>query len=142
VLDYRDRPGDRTKPHRHPDSVMITLTGFQRRISSGEVKGEGNGKGKGEGKRGNQDVNRDRDQDGNQDRDQDGNQDRDQDGNQDRDQDGDGTAEIAMTPGRAVWLPAQEHAGHNTGTTDTHVIFVELKGFGAAGIGGHLGPAQ
>ncbi|MEU8005096.1 cytoplasmic protein [Catellatospora sp. NPDC049111] len=36
VLQYRDRPGDRTHPHRHPDSVMVTLSGFQRRVSSGD----------------------------------------------------------------------------------------------------------
>ncbi|HKC28801.1 MAG TPA: hypothetical protein VKB75_12385 [Jatrophihabitans sp.] len=36
VLEYRDEPGDRTSPHRHPDSVMYTLTGFRRRISSGD----------------------------------------------------------------------------------------------------------
>jgi quercetin dioxygenase-like cupin family protein len=35
VLEYRDRPGDRTHPHRHPDSVMFTLTAFQRRVSAG-----------------------------------------------------------------------------------------------------------
>ncbi len=33
-----------------------------------------------------------------------------------------------MEPGRAYWLPAQTHAGENTGTTPTHVLFVELKG--------------
>lgn len=32
VLRYHDRPGDRTHPHRHPDSVMITLSGFDRRL--------------------------------------------------------------------------------------------------------------
>jgi hypothetical protein len=36
VLEYRDRPGDRTSPHRHPDSVMYTLSSFRRRIASGE----------------------------------------------------------------------------------------------------------
>jgi hypothetical protein len=36
VLEYRDRPGDRTTPHVHPDSVMITLSSFQRRLVSGE----------------------------------------------------------------------------------------------------------
>ena len=36
VLQYHDRPGDRTHPHRHPDSVMVTLSGFQRRVSSGD----------------------------------------------------------------------------------------------------------
>ena len=32
-----------------------------------------------------------------------------------------------MEPGRAHWLPAQPHSGENTGTTPTHVLFVELK---------------
>ena len=36
VLDYTDRPGDRTVPHRHPDSVMYTLTEFDRRLGSGD----------------------------------------------------------------------------------------------------------
>jgi quercetin dioxygenase-like cupin family protein len=36
VLEYRDEPGDRTSPHRHPDSVMYTLSGFERRLVRGE----------------------------------------------------------------------------------------------------------
>jgi beta-alanine degradation protein BauB len=36
VLEYRDVPGDRTEPHSHPDSVMITLSAFRRRVSSGD----------------------------------------------------------------------------------------------------------
>lgn len=32
VLEYKDKPGDRTSPHRHPDSVMYTLTSFRRRL--------------------------------------------------------------------------------------------------------------
>ena len=36
VLKYRDKPGEATKPHDHPDSVMVTLSSFRRRISSGE----------------------------------------------------------------------------------------------------------
>ena len=32
VLEYRDRPGDRTSPHGHPDSVMFTLSTFERRL--------------------------------------------------------------------------------------------------------------
>jgi beta-alanine degradation protein BauB len=32
VLEYRDRPGDRTTPHEHPDSVMVTLSSFRRRL--------------------------------------------------------------------------------------------------------------
>ena len=33
VLEYRDSPGARTRPHDHPDSVMLTLSGFQRRLT-------------------------------------------------------------------------------------------------------------
>ena len=36
VLEYRDRPGDRTTPHGHPDSVMITLSAFRRRLIDGD----------------------------------------------------------------------------------------------------------
>ncbi len=36
VLEYRDRPGDRTRPHRHPDSVMVTLSSFRRRLHGPE----------------------------------------------------------------------------------------------------------
>ena len=32
VLEYTDRPGDRTTPHEHPDSVMYTLSSFRRRL--------------------------------------------------------------------------------------------------------------
>src|SRR4051812_50180185 len=32
VLEYTDRPGERTTPHEHPDSVMYTLSGFRRRL--------------------------------------------------------------------------------------------------------------
>ncbi|MFC7759371.1 cytoplasmic protein [Catellatospora bangladeshensis] len=74
VLEYRDRPGDRTHPHRHPDSVMYTLSAFDRRVSSG--------------------------------------------GRQ---------AEVSLAAGEVRWVGAQEHTGENTGTTDTHTIFVELK---------------
>ena len=35
VLEYHDEPGHRTTPHRHPDSVMVTLSGFRRRLVSG-----------------------------------------------------------------------------------------------------------
>ena len=35
VLEYLDRPGDETQPHRHPDSVMFTLTAFTRRLFTG-----------------------------------------------------------------------------------------------------------
>lgn len=36
VLEYRDRPGDRTSDHSHPDSVMVTLSSFERRLISGD----------------------------------------------------------------------------------------------------------
>jgi quercetin dioxygenase-like cupin family protein len=35
VLEYTDRPGDRTTPHAHPDSVMITLSSYRRRLQAG-----------------------------------------------------------------------------------------------------------
>ena len=75
VLEYRDRPGDRTSDHSHPDSVMVTLSSFERRLISG-----------------------------------------------------DRTAEVSKAPGEINWLAAQTHAGENIGDTETHVIFVELKG--------------
>src|SRR4051794_4636002 len=37
VLEYTDRPGDRTTPHEHPDSVMYTLSAFRRRLYDGDV---------------------------------------------------------------------------------------------------------
>jgi hypothetical protein len=40
VLEYADRPGDRTHPHGHPDSVMLTLSSFRRRVSSGDRQAE------------------------------------------------------------------------------------------------------
>ena len=35
VLEYLDHPGDQTKPHAHPDSVMITASSFDRRLVLG-----------------------------------------------------------------------------------------------------------
>lgn len=32
VLEYHDTPGSRTSPHQHPDSVMYTLSSFERRL--------------------------------------------------------------------------------------------------------------
>lgn len=32
VLRYHDHPGDQTRPHEHPDSVMITASTFDRRL--------------------------------------------------------------------------------------------------------------
>ncbi len=36
VLEYRDVPGDRTTPHSHPDSVMVTLSDFDRKLVMGD----------------------------------------------------------------------------------------------------------
>ena len=36
VLEYRDKPGDRTSPHSHTDSVMYTLSSFERRLIHGD----------------------------------------------------------------------------------------------------------
>ena len=91
VLEYLDRPGDRTAPHRHPDSVMVTLSAFTRRISAGGRE-----------------------------------------------------VEVELPAGHARWVAAQEHAGENIGTGQTHSIFVELKEPRPAHLGatdGALGPA-
>jgi beta-alanine degradation protein BauB len=40
VLDYTDDPGDQTTPHEHPDSVMITLSSFRRRLRSHDAERE------------------------------------------------------------------------------------------------------
>ena len=32
VLEYQDKPGDRTTPHEHPDSVMYTRSALRRRL--------------------------------------------------------------------------------------------------------------
>ena len=39
VLEYKDEPGQRTSPHDHPDSVMFTLSAFDRRLEG--ASGEG-----------------------------------------------------------------------------------------------------
>jgi beta-alanine degradation protein BauB len=36
VLEYRDVPGDRTHAHAHPDSVMVALASFRRRLHSAD----------------------------------------------------------------------------------------------------------
>jgi quercetin dioxygenase-like cupin family protein len=38
VLAYLDRPGDRTQPHDHPDSVMVTLSSFRRRLGAEDTR--------------------------------------------------------------------------------------------------------
>ena len=89
VLEYRDQPGDQTTPHRHPDSVMFTLSGFRRRVS---VDGR--------------------------------------------------HVDVDLEPGQVRWVGAQQHVGENTGDTDTHVFFVELKEPGATSSEVVLGPSR
>jgi quercetin dioxygenase-like cupin family protein len=74
VLEYRDKPGTKTEAHQHPNSVLLMLSDFQRRLTVGN------------------DV-----------------------------------REVTVKAGQALWLPAQVHVGENIGTTDSHVVFVELK---------------
>ena len=74
VLEYKDKPGDKTTAHCHPDSVMITLSSFSRRLHFDDKE-----------------------------------------------------LDVQKQSDEASWLPAQTHVGENTGTTDTHAIFVELK---------------
>lgn len=74
VLEYRDEPGQQSIPHDHPDSVMVTLSSFQRQLASGDK-----------------------------------------------------TVDVDMPAETARWLGAQNHSGRNTGSTETHCIFVELK---------------
>jgi quercetin dioxygenase-like cupin family protein len=35
VLEYADEPGEKSTPHIHPDSVMVTLSSFRRRLATG-----------------------------------------------------------------------------------------------------------
>ena len=36
ILEYRDKPGDKTKQHSHPDFVLYTLSTFKRRLTVGD----------------------------------------------------------------------------------------------------------
>ena len=81
VLEYRDKPGEKTAPHYHPNYVLYALTPFRRTLTFPE-----------EGKSGTRDV----------------------------------------KAGDVVWGKAQSHIGENVGTTETHIIMVELKGPGVA----------
>ena len=74
VLEYLDHPGAESVAHDHPDSVMVTLSSFDRQLASGDKR-----------------------------------------------------VDVQMPANTARWLGAQNHSGHNTGSTDTHCIFVELK---------------
>jgi len=56
---------------------------------------------------------------------------------------GDMTRDVEMPGGVAVWLAAQEHSGENIGSTNTEVVFVELKDGSLGGrTAGALGPTS
>lgn len=40
VLEYRDEPGARTQLHEHPDSVMVVLSSFDRKLEVGGASRE------------------------------------------------------------------------------------------------------
>ncbi len=75
VLEYRDKPGDKTTMHQHPDFVLHALAPFKRKLTlpGGKVLMR------------------------------------------------------EFKPGDVMWSPAQQHIGENIGTTDTHVMIIELK---------------
>ena len=75
VLEYRDKPGDKTLRHHHPDFVMHVVSPFTRRLVFEDGR----------------------------------------------------TVDRSFTAGQTVWMDAQSHIGENIGTTDTHVLLVELK---------------
>lgn len=75
VLEGVDQPGESIAMHDHPDTVMVALAPFERRLTLG------NGR----------------------------------------------VIQTASRAGDVRWLPAQSHAGENTGSTSTRALFVELK---------------
>jgi len=52
--------------------------------------------------------------------------------------------DVTLEAGEVRWLDAQVHSGENTGSTPTHVLFVELKepAEGPPGGGPSLGPSR
>ncbi|MCC3291830.1 cytoplasmic protein [Arthrobacter sp. zg-Y1110] len=105
VLEYRDTPGHISKPHRHPDSVMLTASPFHRRLhTSGGPDGPG-GPGPGGPTPGGPGPG----------------------GPGGPTPAPGGGMDVELPAGAVRWLPAQEHYGENTGETETHVFFVELK---------------
>jgi len=52
--------------------------------------------------------------------------------------------DVTLEAGEVRWLDAQVHSGENTGSTPTHVLFVELKEAqeGPPGGGPPLGPSR
>ncbi len=75
VLEYKDKPGDKTNLHHHPDSLVYALSTFKRKLILN----------------------------------------------------GDTEIIVDKKEGETYWVSAQDHIGENIGTTDTHVIIVELQ---------------
>jgi hypothetical protein len=74
VLEYRDHPGDEAHRHHHGDSMMVTLSAFERCITVDDT-----------------------------------------------------VHPVELAAHHVQWAPAQGHRGHNVGTAETHVLFIELK---------------
>jgi hypothetical protein len=49
--------------------------------------------------------------------------------------------DVDLSPGEVRWVGAQEHIGENTGDTETHVLFIELKE-GESTMDATLGPTR
>lgn len=75
VLDYKDKPGDKTSKHFHPKFVLYALSSFERKIHLP------NGK----------------------------------------------VIDRKFNEGDVIWSDEQAHIGENVGTSDTHVLMVEIK---------------
>jgi hypothetical protein len=74
VLEYRDKPGDKTNRHTHKDFVLHALSSFERRLVFGDGR----------------------------------------------------IMERSFSVGETLWMDSQSHIGENIGTTETHVLLVEL----------------
>lgn len=75
VLEGFDAPGEKIAMHGHPDTLMVGLSSFKRKLTLG------NGR----------------------------------------------VIESESRPGDVRWMPAQSHAGENTGSTETRALFIEFK---------------
>lgn len=75
VLEGFDAPGEKIAMHGHPDTLMVGLSSFKRKLTLG------NGR----------------------------------------------VIESESRPGDVRWMPAQYHAGENTGSTETRALFIEFK---------------
>lgn len=74
MLEYIDKPGDKTNLHQHPDSLVYALSPFKRRLILNGGK----------------------------------------------------EIVVEKKEGEVYWVLAQQHIGENIGTTDTHVLIMEL----------------